>query len=224
MPHELICTDCGRSFTARRSTRRTCSDACRQRRYRNRRKPRVTATVELKACTVEPIGPREATDLIMRFEPLRSMGRCSVFFGLRAPDGRLLGAVGFSNQGPHAATRADGTVNLGRGFCLPEAGANAGSFLIGRAIRWGRRWLGWRRVIAFSDPRFGERGGVYRGAGFVPSAPSKHGKAFRYGLIENGRVLSDRAIQRKFGSHKAAREADAIIVTIPARVRWEREI
>jgi hypothetical protein len=67
------------------------------------------------------------------------------------------------------------------------------------------RYLGWRRVKAFSDPRFGEAGLVYRAVGFRPCPPSKHGNAFRYALVDNGKVLSDRAVYRRHGSQSAPR-------------------
>jgi hypothetical protein len=87
-------------------------------------------------------------------------------------------------------------------------------------LRYCRRVLGWTNVRAYSDPRFGEAGLVYRAANFKPLPPSGHGKRFRYGLVWAGRILSDRAIYRLFGSHAAARAAGAAIVRLPARVAW----
>jgi formylglycine-generating enzyme required for sulfatase activity len=74
---------------------------------------------------------------------------------------------------------------------------------------------------AHPDPRFNELGIVYRGANFKPLPLSRHGEQFRYGLVWAGRMLSDRPIYRRFGSHAAARAAGAAIVRLPARVAWE---
>ena len=208
---ERRCLTCAGAMVARRSTRRYCSGACRTRAYRHRL---AIGSVELRACRVEPITRAEAARIILPREHLGTLGRARVFYGLRIPDGRLIGAVGFG-PGAHAS---GGDVVLERGTCLPGAPRNAGSFLIGRAIRHGSRAHGWGHVRAYSDERFGEEGLAYRAAGFTPCPPSRHGKAFRYGLVAGGRVLSDRAIARRFGSYGAARAAGAAIVRLPARV------
>jgi hypothetical protein len=169
----------------------------------------------MRACTVEKIPRREAHALIRRYEFLGTVGRAALFIGLRAPDGRVLSLVGFGT-GPHAA---GGDAVLERGMTRRRAPRNSGSYLLSRALRWGVRHLGWRSVKAYTDPRFGERGLVYRAAGFQPW-PSSH-VGGRYALVEGARTLSDRAIFRRFGSHAAARAAGATIVRLPARQAWE---
>ena len=94
---------------------------------------------------------------------------------------------------------------LERGATRRRAPHNAASYLISRALRHGRRELGWQTVKAYSDPRYGEAGLVYKAVGFRPCPPSKHGDASRYGLQDGKRVLSDRAIYRRHGSHAGAR-------------------
>jgi hypothetical protein len=211
----IRCTVCRALVAAVRRTRRYCSGACRTRAYRHRI---AVGSVKLRSCTVAPITRAEAAALILKREPLGTLGNARIFFGLRTPAGRLIGAVGFGH-GPHSAG-ADAV--LERGCCLPGAPRNAASFLIGRALRYGRRVLGWGTIKAYSDPRFGEQGLVYRAAGFTPCPPSRHGKRFRFGLVAAGRVLmSDRAIYRHYGSHAAARAAGAAIVRLPARQAWE---
>jgi hypothetical protein len=105
---------------------------------------------------------------------------------------------------------------LERGATRRRAPRNAASYLISRALRLG----GWQIVKAFSDERFGERGLVYKASGFQKCPPSKYGWDHRYGLAIGNRVLSDRAIYRRFGSHSAARAAGAQIVRLPARIAW----
>jgi hypothetical protein len=105
--------------------------------------------------------------------------------------------------------------------CRAATCRNAASFLISRALRYGRRHLGWQTVKAFSDPRFGEAGLVYRAVGFRQCPPSKRGNGFRYGLAVGKRVLGDRQIYRRFGSMPAARAAGASIIRLPARIAWQ---
>jgi hypothetical protein len=174
----------------------------------------------LQGCTVAAISRDVASAVIKRFEWLGTIGRARLFFGLHAPDGELLGVVGFG-PGAHDGGRC-GALVLERGCTLPHAPPNAASFLIGRALRALRK-LGWERFKAYSDPSTGETGATYRAAGFKPCAPSKHGRwPWRYALVVAGRRLSDRAIYRRFGSHAAARAAGALIVKVPTRQAWER--
>ena len=109
---------------------------------------------------------------------------------------------------------------LERGYTRRRAPHNSASFLIARALRYGRRHLGWQQVKAYSDPRFGEAGLVYKAVGFRQCS-SKHKTPWRYALVENGRVWSDRQIYRRFKSMPAARAAGAMIVRVPARVSWQ---
>ena len=165
----------------------------------------------------EMVGAKEARALIKRHEHLGTCGNASLFVALRDPAGRVQSLVGFGH-GPHAAG-ADAV--LERGYTRRRAPPNTGSYLIGRPLRYGARVFGWRSVKAFSDPRFGEAGLIYRAAGFRPAGPSAHGKPWRYGLLDGGRVLSDRAIYRRHGSHAAARAAGAELIKVPARRAWE---
>jgi hypothetical protein len=171
----------------------------------------------LRACTVELMDRREARAFIVRYELLGTAGNCALWFGLRDPSGRVLSIVGFG----HGAHASGGCVVLERGYTKRRAPHNAASYLIARALRYGTRQLGWRSVRAYSDPRFGERGLVYAAVGFKLCPPSRHGDKHRYALVLGDKVLSDRAIYRRFGSHDAARAAGASISRLPARVAWE---
>jgi hypothetical protein len=71
----------------------------------------------LRSCRVELIGRVEAVALILKFEPLGHMGQARLFFGLRAPDDRLLGACGFGR----GINRFGACAVLERGFCVPNA-------------------------------------------------------------------------------------------------------
>jgi hypothetical protein len=155
--------------------------------------------------------------MILRHELLGTCAR--LFFGLRDPAGTLLSIVGFGT-GAHAA---GGDAVLERGYTRRSAPRNSASYLISRALRMGRRFLGWRTVKAYSDPAFGEQGLVYRASGFRQAAPTTHGP-IRYALVDGGRTLSDRAIYRRYGSHAAARASGAEIVRVPSRIAWEIQL
>jgi hypothetical protein len=173
----------------------------------------------LRDCRVELIGRVTALCLIVPNERLGTMGNSTLFFGLRAPSDRLLSVVGFGHGAHGAGTTAD--IVLERGWTHPDAPRNSGSYLIARALRYGRRYLGWRVVRAYSDERFGEAGILYKAAGFRPAPPSKHPNRFRWGLVQDGRTLSDRAIYRRYGSLRGARAAGAQLVQLPLRMAWE---
>jgi hypothetical protein len=170
----------------------------------------------LAGCTVAEIGREEARAVIRRFEWLGSTGCARIFYGLRDREGELL-AVRRFGHGAHGASRG-GALVLERGCTLPHAPPHAASHLIGRALRALRK-AGWRAFKAFSDPMAGETGGLYRALGWRPGV-NRHGK-WRYALVERGKVRSDRAIYRRYGSHAAAREPGAIHRAGPARVAWE---
>ena len=165
---------------------------------------------QLRACTVEQLQRAEARAFILKYELLGTCGNTRLWFGLRSPAGKLLSVVGFGH-GPHAAGSC---AVLERGYTRRRAPHNAASYLISRALKMGR----WRTVKAFSDFRCGEAGKVYKATGFRQCPPSRHGNRFRYALLDGGRLLSDRAIYRRYGSHAAARAAGAEIIRLPARV------
>jgi hypothetical protein len=172
---------------------------------------------QLRSCAVELLAGREARTFILRHERLGTCGNARLYFGLRDPRGRLLSVVGFGH-GPHSA---GGCIVLERGATRRRAPHNSASFLIARALRYGRRHLAWETVKAFSDPRFGEAGLVYRAVGFRPCPPSKHKTPWRYALVEHGRTYSDRQIYRRHQSHAAARAGGASIVKLPPRQAWQ---
>ena len=176
-------------------------------------RPRLAS---LRGCSVGPVDPGEARALITVHEWLGTIGNARIFFSLRAPGGDLLAVVGFGH-GPHAGGQG-GALVLERGLTLLHAPANAATHLIGRALRLLRK-MGWRAFRPYTDPAAGETGSIYRALGWRPVV-TRHGKPWRYALIEAGRALSDRAIYRRFGSHAAARAGGAQIIRAPARIAW----
>jgi len=117
----------------------------------------------LDGCTVGPVTRRDAARIILRYEWLGTMGRAKIWYGLRAPDGELLGVVGFGGTSP---SDLPGSVILERGACVHFAPKNAGSFLIRRAVRLAHREHGWRTFVAYADPDAGEIGTIYQALGW----------------------------------------------------------
>jgi hypothetical protein len=117
----------------------------------------------LDGCTVAPVTRQQAQPIILRYEWLGTMGRAKVWYGLRAPDGELLGVVGFGGTAPRDLR---GAVVLERGACVHWAPRNAASFLIRRAVRLAHAEHGWSTFVAYADPDAGEVGTIYQALGW----------------------------------------------------------
>ena len=109
----------------------------------------------------------EAKRLILRYEWLGTMpGHVAVCYGLRAPDGDLLGAAVFGYGMPEARDlcgreNRELAICLERGACVHWAPDNAASYLITRACKLAAADHGWRIFFAYADPSAGELGTVY---------------------------------------------------------------
>jgi hypothetical protein len=94
-------------------------------------------------------------------------------YGLRAPDGELIGAAVFGWPGAIQSRDICGqqhrslAVCLERGACNHPAPPNAASFLISRAVRLAARDYGWRIFYAYADPEAGEIGTVYQACNWL---------------------------------------------------------
>jgi hypothetical protein len=75
-------------------------------------------------------------------------------------------------------------------------------------------------VIAYADATLGERGAIYRAAGFTPIGASCGGR--RVKVHFQGRVLSERAARRRFGTSSAPKlgALGLKVETFPRRLRW----
>ena len=175
---------CRGPIQRQRATRRYCSAAlphgCPSLR------PLCPPSARLYGRAVGPAARRRT--FILRHEALGTTGNVRLWFGLRHPRGHLLSVVGFGH-GPHAA---GGDIVLERGATRRRAPHNAASYLISRALRFGRRHLGWQQIKAFSDPRFGEAGLVYKAVGFraMPAIEAQDAMALRPGRRQPGALLT----------------------------------
>jgi hypothetical protein len=145
----------------------------------------------IDGCIVEPVSRREASQIILKYEWLGSLGKSTQCYGLRTPTGELAGVVSFG-PGP-VATRCrlfggahlDKMACLERGACVHWAHPHAGSFLISRALKLATADFGWEVFFAYSDPEAAEIGTVYQATNWLyfghgPGRKSKNGK--RYAL------------------------------------------
>lgn len=126
-------------------------------------------------------------------------------YGLRAPDGELLGVEVFGRGvnaraahfcGPENAALA---VCVERGVCVHHAHEHAGSFLLSRACRLAAEQHGWRAFYAYSDPLAGEVGTIYQacnwlylGAGHNASSSAE----WQY-ISPEGKRYSDRTLRQR---------------------------
>lgn len=138
-------------------------------------------------------------------------------YGLLTPSGTLVGVAVFGRGSQPMHTEfAEHAVALERGAILHGEPKNAGSFLIGRALRYASRAHGWRVFVAWADVRAGETVANYRAAGWteMPSAGGTDRTEYRR---PDGQAISERA---------ARRFASALEVTVGDLVDngWHREL
>ena len=230
---ERCCFVCGNTLTWQRSTRRYCANACRQSAYRRRRAPRVwhrravrarthsppvsRPAVSLAHAVVRPIALSDARQVIEQREPM--CGGATLAYGLFL--GHTLASVVVCGIHPasNLSPRYHQTIALLRGVTLPWAPRNCSSKLIRRAMDL-LSAASYTRVIAFSDSTLGERGVIYRAAGFQPIGASRGGR--RVQVHFQGRVLSERGARRLFGTSSAPKLAalGLKVETVPRRLRW----
>ena len=144
-------------------------------------------TVPLDGCTVESVSRAEATEIILRYEWLGTVpNNAQAFYGLRSPDGDLLG-VSIFGPTPGTASRdvcgkanAKITIGLLRGACVHYAHPHAGSFLTARACQLAASDHGWRIFVAYQDTRAGEVGTIYQACNWLYiGATGRGGSGYR---------------------------------------------
>jgi hypothetical protein len=172
-----------------------------------------SSILSMEGCYVESISSAEAKAIIDRYEWLGTMGRAVSCYGLRAPNGELLGTAVFG--WPSAVESRDicGRENrelavcLERGACVHFAPKNAASFLIPRAVRLAAQDHGWRIFYAYADPEAGEIGTVYQACNWTyigQGVGRTPGRLREDWQLPDGRVLSSRSLR-----HKGMKRADA---------------
>jgi hypothetical protein len=231
------CFRCGSRLRCQRSTRRYCSHACRESAYRRRRLkkvwrrhvvPRVAKQFairqtlvgrqtqrDLRNSEVRPISRSTAAAVIKLFEPMARVVTHSygLFFG-----DALVAVCAFGPLYSGNLHQRPGCIGLLRGACLPEAPRNSGS----RLIRGAMKMLPpqYSSVEAFSDSTHGEKGAIYKAAGFTDLGPSVGGH--RVVVHHEGKTFHDRSARRRFGTASAPKLAamGMRVELIPRRRRY----
>lgn len=170
-----------------------------------RNEPRVVLQ-NLDGCSVQRISTPEARRLILRYEWLRTMGRAVACYGLRGPDGVLLGATcfgwpaGIESRDICGREHRGTAICLERGACVHWAPSNAASFLIRHAVRLAHRDYGWEIFYAYADEDAGEIGTVYQASNWkyigqgVGRTPGRFREDFR---APDGKILSSRTLRHR---------------------------
>jgi hypothetical protein len=172
--------------------------------------------VSLAHATVRPVPLREARPIIEAHEPMCGVG--TLAFGLFLGEALASVVVFGVHPASNLSSQYEHTLALLRGVTLPWAPRNCGSKLIRRAIDL--LPSNYAKVIAFADATLGERGIIYRAAGFEPLGASRGSRRIR--VHHQGRVLSERTTRRRFGTISAPRLAalGLKVETVPRRSRW----
>lgn len=93
------------------------------------------------------------------------------FYFVAESQSRIVGALVFRKPSLPKVEKAYGAdLELVRLAMLDGCQKNSESRFIGWALRWLKKQTRHRRVVSFSDPRFGHRGGIYRASNSNTSA------------------------------------------------------
>jgi len=146
---------------------------------------------------------RTATQIIKKYEYLGTMCNAPMYaYGIRW-EGELAGVVVYGAPSPPIVAMSvigkelsDKVIQLGRGACVHWAHPHAGSKLIAYSLREIEQ-LGYRVVVAFTDPDAGEIGTLYQATNWLycgltairPDYIDTHGRRvmghFRKGEVQN---------------------------------------
>lgn len=152
-----------------------------------------TPLASTEGCWVEVIARAEAEPFILRYEWLGTMPRSTAAYGLRAPDGELIGVAAFGWSAGIRSRDICGqqyrhlAICLERGACAHYAPPNAASFLISRAVKLAARDRGWRIFYAYADPEAGEIGTVYQASNWLYLGQGI-GRGHRHPLRQDWRI------------------------------------
>jgi hypothetical protein len=177
------------------------------------------AVGSLANARVRPISWADAKQIITLYEPMPRVSS-GLAFGLFVGDALASALVFGPDPAANLWRRFDGQIiALLRGACAPWAPRNAGSKLIRGAMRLLPPH--YKIVTAFSDATLGERGVIYKAAGFLSAGVMSAGG--RRVLVRfRGKMLSERSARRRFGTSSARQLAKLglKVETVPRRERY----
>jgi hypothetical protein len=177
------------------------------------------AAGSLASATVRPIDWAAAKAIITLYEPMPRVSS-GLTYGLFIGDALAAAVVFGPDPAGNLWRRFDGQIiALLRGACAPWAPHNAGSKLIRGAMRL--LPSRYKIVTAFSDATLGERGAIYRAAGFFAAGVMSAGGR-RVLVRYRGKLLSERSARRRFGTSSARQLARLgfQVETVPRRSRY----
>jgi hypothetical protein len=170
--------------------------------HQARQRPADAVEADIATATVRPIPLSEARAIIERFEYLGTMPAVArhafgIFFGERCGGCVVYGPEYAENRGVWDRFGFTGKIiGLLRGACLPWAPLNSASKLIRRSMALlPERY---RIVTAMTCRAAGERGAIYKAAGFDCVGVMFPGT--RALIHYSGRVVSERQAKRLFGT------------------------
>jgi hypothetical protein len=162
---------------------------------------------DIKKATLRSISRKEAESIILVYEWLGTMGITQKHYGIFF-ENQLAGAICFgtfsslTDYSTYIGSKyKDKGIQLTRGACAHWAHPHSGSKLIGYGLREMKK-LGYKFVVAFSDPQAGEIGTLYQATNwhFVGSTKNVHWIVYHKTGNRAGKVyLDDRDIWKKYG-------------------------
>ena len=210
--------------------RRYCSDAHRSQAHYWRTRPRDQAfqsvireqVPTLAGCYVEKITNADAKWLILRYEWLGTMPRRAYSYGLKTARGALLGVTVFGFTMSAESRDVCGKENrhlaicLERGACVPDAPANAASFLISSCREARRAEHGFRIFYGYADPEAGELARSTRALNWLRIADTRQSRTTSCPMVS----LSERSLRHRQMTRQEALDAGAEIIVRPSKRKY----
>ena len=106
---------------------------------------------------------------------------------------------------------------LERGACVPDAPANAASFLISWAVKLAAAEHGFRIFYAYADPQAGEVGTVYQAMDWLRIADTRRVENYR---LPDGETISERSLRHRGISRQDALDGGAEVIVRPSKRKY----
>jgi len=191
-------------------------------------------TADIKKATFREVSYQEAKKIILEYEWLGTMGTTSKHFGIFF-NGILAGvicfgyfqAMGRRGKSTHPYEKYVGTdfaqkgIQLSRGACTWWAHEHSGSKLIAYGLNEMNK-LGYKYVIAFSDPYAGEIGTIYQATNWDYLGFPKSSTHYDLYNKDGSLYMNDRDIYKKHG-FAGKKKMEAFIEDKPNLVIKKRE-
>jgi hypothetical protein len=163
---------------------------------------------DIKKAILKEITYQQAKSIILVYEWLGTMGITHKYYGIFY-EHDLAGAIcfgSFSSMNTYECyigeKYKDNGIQLTRGACSHWSHPHSGSKLIGYGLREMKR-LGYKFVVAFSDPQAGEIGTLYQATNWYYLGATQHHPHYnvyhKMGQKAGKTFLNDRDIFKKYG-------------------------